>query len=841
MALDTQYGSLIIQKRDVAIDMVEDLKIINHRLVLTEIPNSLYKVNITNYVEKDYNGYKLGTKLNNNEFVVDYGLGIVIFADTVLDNTSVHVVYKGMGYIQYPASRIYYHNEQQDTIDNLQDIINESIPAVQTVNDLTAKITEGNTLKTNLENDIASGNTVKSNLDSSITTANSTKTALDTSNTNANNTKINLDTSNSTAVTTKTNLDNTISTANTTKTNLDNSISTGNTLKTNLDTSNTNATNTKTGLDTSISSANTSKTNLDGSITSGNTLKTNLDTSITNATNINNTLGVTITNGQTKIDTIDNFKHLGTYVGATAYVPRNMVEYNGSTYVCILNSTGNLPTNTTYWKLFASKGTDGAGNVLSVNGYTGTVVLNAGDVGAISSTIPTVSGDLNTYVTTGMYYVPTSTTNAPTTSAYNLIVISNGTNVTQIAHLLGTSNYGVQTRSSANNGSTWNSWVREIVASDFTSTPSSSTTTGLTPNWAYQLGFFDSSYTISTNNGAVDLNTTYANTVFRNLTGTLTNAPSGVTTNVLFIQYRLIGTTDYIQHLWTNEANPRYFTRAKTGNVWGNWMQQNDFNSLANKPTTLSGYGITDALSTSGGTISGLLTLSSTLTLSNTNISYTDGTTGFNVMRFKNGNSNGHAVGIGAGGSTLIGGGESVATVMNDATNGITDATKETLYLTSDDDVQIWTNIQAGITSAKKSYFDKLGNLVVNNTISEGGTLLSSKYQPKYTTGTSAPSVTPTSVGLIYIDTTNQKAYISTGTSVVSDWEQLDQVDWTNILNKPSTFTPSAHTHVVADITDLSTNYYNKTQVDAKVPSNKITVSSTQPSSPALNDIWIQV
>lgn len=50
------------------------------------------------------------------------------------------------------------------------------------------------------------------------------------------------------------------------------------------------------------------------------------------------------------------------YNALTAYVPLNKVYYNGSTYQCILASTGNLPTNTTYWKIVASKGADGEGS-----------------------------------------------------------------------------------------------------------------------------------------------------------------------------------------------------------------------------------------------------------------------------------------------------------------------------------------------------------------------------------------------------------------------------------------------------------------------------------------------
>lgn len=41
-------------------------------------------------------------------------------------------------------------------------------------------------------------------------------------------------------------------------------------------------------------------------------------------------------------------------------------------------------------------------------------------------------------------------------------------------------------------------------------------------------------------------------------------------------------------------------------------------------------------------------------------------------------------------------------------------------------------------------------------------------------------------------------------------WENLDvQTEWAQILNKPTTFTPTAHTHVKADITDFSHSHGN--------------------------------
>lgn len=60
--------------------------------------------------------------------------------------------------------------------------------------------------------------------------------------------------------------------------------------------------------------------------------------------------------------------------------------------------------------------------------------------------------------------------------------------------------------------------------------------------------------------------------------------------------------------------------------------------------------------------------------------------------------------------------------------------------------------------------------------------------------------------------------------------------DWANITGKPATFTPSAHTHPVADLTDLSING-NAARVNGiKVSSTANSI--TPPSSPAVGDLW---
>ena len=48
------------------------------------------------------------------------------------------------------------------------------------------------------------------------------------------------------------------------------------------------------------------------------------------------------------------FTHKGDYSGSTAYVLNDVVYYNGSAYIAKQNTTGNVPTNATYWNQFSA-------------------------------------------------------------------------------------------------------------------------------------------------------------------------------------------------------------------------------------------------------------------------------------------------------------------------------------------------------------------------------------------------------------------------------------------------------------------------------------------------------
>jgi hypothetical protein len=71
----------------------------------------------------------------------------------------------------------------------------------------------------------------------------------------------------------------------------------------------------------------------------------------------------------------------GSYNNSTAYVLDNIVTSAGSSYICILASTGNAVSNGTYWTQMSAAGTNGTNGSNGSNGTdVGTVITTAGDI-----------------------------------------------------------------------------------------------------------------------------------------------------------------------------------------------------------------------------------------------------------------------------------------------------------------------------------------------------------------------------------------------------------------------------------------------------------------------------
>ena len=57
---------------------------------------------------------------------------------------------------------------------------------------------------------------------------------------------------------------------------------------------------------------------------------------------------------QDLVDSINIYQYLGIYNNLTSYITNQQVYYNGSTYIVIEDTLGNLPIDNTYWRIFAA-------------------------------------------------------------------------------------------------------------------------------------------------------------------------------------------------------------------------------------------------------------------------------------------------------------------------------------------------------------------------------------------------------------------------------------------------------------------------------------------------------
>ena len=61
----------------------------------------------------------------------------------------------------------------------------------------------------------------------------------------------------------------------------------------------------------------------------------------------------------------------GEYEPTTNYEKLDIVSYNGSSYACLKESVGVLPTDTNYWQLVAEKGEQGIQGIQGIQGERG--------------------------------------------------------------------------------------------------------------------------------------------------------------------------------------------------------------------------------------------------------------------------------------------------------------------------------------------------------------------------------------------------------------------------------------------------------------------------------------
>lgn len=184
-------AQVIIERRpnNEYINKKEPITIINNVAILSEIPNEFYKVSIPDMYEIDSKFHNTGV-INENQYLVNYNLGIVIFNEC-MDAKSVIATYQGTGVVLYPASRI-YSRRQENFIETLQDVIDDTHKAIDTIGNLDKAIKHGNELFVNINTSINTGKELNETLITSIGTGNDLIIDLNEAIKNANVTKVDL-------------------------------------------------------------------------------------------------------------------------------------------------------------------------------------------------------------------------------------------------------------------------------------------------------------------------------------------------------------------------------------------------------------------------------------------------------------------------------------------------------------------------------------------------------------------------------------------------------------------------------------------------------------------------
>ena len=194
-----------------------------------------------------------------------------------------------------------------------------------------------------------------------------------TSASNASTSASNASTSASNASTSATNASNSASAASTSATNASNSASAASSSASTASTAATNASNSATSAASSATTATNASNASINLATNFSATATTLSPGASATASYNSgtyvlTLGIptgatgaTGSTGATGATGPVGMNWLGAYSGATSYAVDDAVSYNGSSYICKLASTGNVPTNTTYWDVLAEKGASGSG------------------------------------------------------------------------------------------------------------------------------------------------------------------------------------------------------------------------------------------------------------------------------------------------------------------------------------------------------------------------------------------------------------------------------------------------------------------------------------------------
>lgn len=412
------YKESIITKRragndtDPFVPIVRNIMIKNGLVQLPEIPSEFQKVKVTGNNENWFeivNGTPIG-----NQYKVSYLHGYVEF-DPVHDGKILTFEFMGTGNTYISVDRVWLSYDGEKVTKTLGDLISSGESALEGLERLDAKIQETNQAINNANIATDNANQAANRVDDAIYRANQVSDTVSQEEqvriTNEGTRQINESERVTNENTRKANEQERINAEIERNNNEVDRIEAENNRITNEQTRESNE-----GLRVQkeqerINEENIRITNEQNRISTENTRISNEDIRKQNEqTRISNE-NVRQANEQDRINRYNNFVYLGEYDNTITYQPYNIISWQGSSYMCVQLSMGNLPLDNNYWKLLSRKGDKGA--TLTPKGvYNNTTLYEVNDL---------VTYDLGVY-----YCIQQSVGNDPTNTDYWALFLAGG-------------------------------------------------------------------------------------------------------------------------------------------------------------------------------------------------------------------------------------------------------------------------------------------------------------------------------------------------------------------------------------------------------------------------------
>ncbi|MFO1442782.1 exo-alpha-sialidase [Bacillus sp. Bva_UNVM-123] len=315
----------------------ETLQIGNGKVSLTEIPTRDEKVVVLGedimWIETD------GELKQDNWFQVDYNLGVVHFK-SVHNGKSLTFKYSGKGSQYVPADRVYTKHDNGSVTETLEQIIKQGTGAIESLEEVNIVINKAETAISDATNAANLANEKANLVDTKIISFDNNESIRES---NEASRKLNEATREASEL------------------------------------SRTDAELTRiANEDSRESNELIRQANEDQRQSDTSTALSNTEAAINEAKTVS----------QNAQDLIDTSIHLREYSPITNYVVNNEVRYNGSTWRCMQDCKGVVPTEGVNWTLVAQRGVDGTGSVSTVNGKSpdesGNVEITSTELGLIT-------------------------------------------------------------------------------------------------------------------------------------------------------------------------------------------------------------------------------------------------------------------------------------------------------------------------------------------------------------------------------------------------------------------------------------------------------------------------